>query len=1140
MAFEYEKILGKDNNALVPDKLPQMYPKINRNMEQLKGIVAGQDSSINNHAGRLQAAEATIIDHENRIDSAEATIANHESRLDAAEPVIADHETRLDTAEFEIDVHETRLDGHDADITERDQILTELQASSNDLEVIAARGGYPSLDARLDAIDPGVMFRTKKFEPTQGQTVFSISDMGEFTVGAGKTAVYVGPNRQFIESGNYTETNSTTITLSEGVPDAGLDVVVQWVEGNVSIRSGHHRTHEEGGADELHISKLKGYDEFLNGLKLNIIESYKASGSLKSTTGTMTQGSPILTLASPIDFENGQGIAVNKAGALCTLAAPASPTVTNAGTAGTTAYQYQIVAIDKNGGMSAAGTVGVTATGNAVLSDVDYNALSWAAVTGAAAYGIYGRNSGAMTLMALTEETTWNDKGIKEIATLTISTAPTASGNVTITLNGVSFTVGILSTDTAAGVATKIRAAAYAGWTTGGTGTTVTFTSDSAGNKADATYNPGSTGAGLSTNMKTTAQGEITQLMHQSFPASPPASATTGNLYTTIVSGEGTTSLLLANPAITSVSAEKVYHDDTEAFNNAINDLNAWTDASINGLRSDPTARNYRGGRIDAPEGAYNVRNINLKSGIMIQGDGVAATRFNPIGVGGYVFDRDNSEQWLSLVTLQDFTVAPNDEHFAFTPKLKNMSAMGAFNFNLTSQVNMSRVYILNVGGMGLALAECYDSYFDKMELIGVGCSTSKPAIAMYPGIDTPGGRDASVIDLTNAVHMAQIRVENCFKGLDIDGSKNVNKLEREIQFSLCKFEGSPVHVKHVVGVKFSDCNFTAHGAFEKSQGSIPHIVVGEVGSYDTRGIEFNNCSYFSGTSNTRWMFEFRGISTYDVKINGGSVTNLKNFVSAVGNNFPIVITNLSVVNCGTPFIEVTKKLILMGSTFYQMLGTDYVIIAGEESDIAFNHFKNSSSTKMAKGISMTKNCHSFRNHWENVSEHAHFVSDGGNVIERQRYETGTVTKEIEYANATLYLVTFYAKQLTNAAPGMYNKTPNITSTIGANGNYGAPTAITPDNWSYFTNPNIKMNIGAGFAGETITIKIDGVYDDADATVGSITKSFTAASNAWLTLDELSPLIQTRRKLVALNVYAKTTSASTAVAISVQFIMNIH
>lgn len=82
-----------------------------------------------------------------------------------------------------------------------------------------------------------------------------------------------------------------------------------------------------------------------------------------------------------------------------------------------------------------------------------------------------------------------------EVNTIAVTAVPTADGNVTINLDGKDFTVAVATTDnTTTLVATKIRAAAYTGWTTGGSGASVTFTSTTTGEKVTATFNGGTTG----------------------------------------------------------------------------------------------------------------------------------------------------------------------------------------------------------------------------------------------------------------------------------------------------------------------------------------------------------------------------------------------------------------------------------------------------------------------------------------------------------------------------------------------------------------------------------------------------------------------------------------------------------------------
>lgn len=93
-----------------------------------------------------------------------------------------------------------------------------------------------------------------------------------------------------------------------------------------------------------------------------------------------------------------------------------------------------------------------------------------------------------------------------ELATLTVTAGASASGNVTITLDGVAKTVALLSSDTTVNsVAAKIRGTTFPGWVTGGTDDVVTFTSTTTGVKTDAEFAAAATG--VTATMVTSRQG---------------------------------------------------------------------------------------------------------------------------------------------------------------------------------------------------------------------------------------------------------------------------------------------------------------------------------------------------------------------------------------------------------------------------------------------------------------------------------------------------------------------------------------------------------------------------------------------------------------------------------------------------------
>lgn len=67
--------------------------------------------------------------------------------------------------------------------------------------------------------------------------------------------------------------------------------------------------------------------------------------------------------------------------------------------------------------------------------------------------------------------------GVAEVAQLTVTEGATASGNLTVTLDGTAVTIAVADTDdTAAKVAAKIAAGSYTGWTAKAEGDVVTFT----------------------------------------------------------------------------------------------------------------------------------------------------------------------------------------------------------------------------------------------------------------------------------------------------------------------------------------------------------------------------------------------------------------------------------------------------------------------------------------------------------------------------------------------------------------------------------------------------------------------------------------------------------------------------------------
>jgi parallel beta-helix repeat protein len=110
-------------------------------------------------------------------------------------------------------------------------------------------------------------------------------------------------------------------------------------------------------------------------------------------------------------------------------------------------------------------------------------------------------------------------------------------------------------------------------------------------------------------------------------------------------------------------------------------------------------------------------------------------------------------------------------------------------------------------------------------------------------------------------------------------------------------------------------------------------------------------------------------------------------------------------------------------------------------------------------------------------------------------------------------------------------KATGLSIAIGTGNAYGSATAITSRS-GVITYPRVKITWGGTFGtGETVTVKVEAVYTD-DSTA-YIEKSATAVGSLWLTDDDVLSLITQGKNIVKLNVYAKTSLASTTVTVTV-------
>lgn len=162
------------------------------------------------------------------------------------------------------------------------------------------------------------------------------------------------------------------------------------------------------------------------------------SGSAQTTTANCSAASATVTLASAIDFANGQGIGLEHCGAAFTASPPTGLTVAASGSVfqgptGATTYAYRVSCIDEGGGVGAAITAVSIADGAATLGVVDqstrqitYNHVSWSAGAGCVGYAVWrSKSAGAYVLLGAFGSEGGNFVNDTDLPTVSIAWLPT-------------------------------------------------------------------------------------------------------------------------------------------------------------------------------------------------------------------------------------------------------------------------------------------------------------------------------------------------------------------------------------------------------------------------------------------------------------------------------------------------------------------------------------------------------------------------------------------------------------------------------------------------------------------------------------------------------------------------------------------
>jgi hypothetical protein len=276
-----------------------------------------------------------------------------------------------------------------------------------------------------------------------------------------------------------------------------------------------------------------------------------ATNPAPTITCSITSGSTTLTCPGGSgDFQNGHGVMIAKAGAATTLTTTGQPTVSPTYLVnGTSTYTYQVIAEDRQGGLTTSSTAGTTTTGASTLGANNITFASCVRTNGVATYTssvAHNLQAGAqVNISGFTGGVFDYCNGVK-----TIAATPTST---TFTTND-----GQLANETNTTGSPVVTVMAC---------NTLTFPSGSFSGINTIHYWIYRNGAlaGVAVGIDPWFQdcGNNVSNAPSYVPTSPPSIAQPGYLATTIVSGGGTTSLTLANAAGATVTNATILHDNS-------------------------------------------------------------------------------------------------------------------------------------------------------------------------------------------------------------------------------------------------------------------------------------------------------------------------------------------------------------------------------------------------------------------------------------------------------------------------------------------------------------------------------------------------------------------------------------------------
>jgi hypothetical protein len=288
--------------------------------------------------------------------------------------------------------------------------------------------------------------------------------------------------------------------------------------------------------------------------------------------GNTVSGSTSVTLTGPvinqgyIRYPNGAGIAIPGAGANNLQTTPAAPSVVPEMVTGSTTYQYVCVGIDANEALTAASPVTIITNGDANLgnngkvatvSTISRDATGLITVTTVAAHGfVYndpfalGPQAGTIVSIAGVSDGSFNGEFVVMSSSGSTFTAMSGIRSVATSSGGTATVFGFNRVTCPALSGTTVQYLVFG--RTSGSMVKVgrTQRDDNVLYDYGAMYN--------------------NELYPDWYPTTVPSAPTKGILSTTVVSGGGTSSLVIATPANATLTGAEIQYDDGPAIRKAI------------------------------------------------------------------------------------------------------------------------------------------------------------------------------------------------------------------------------------------------------------------------------------------------------------------------------------------------------------------------------------------------------------------------------------------------------------------------------------------------------------------------------------------------------------------------------------------